>query len=101
MAARYLADSQESAAIYRDEGLIHPRDILRACNFVISRNVQPESRKVLVLWAIAFESVGALVILALGRRDWWDALLAGSLAALNLMVIPFLISRTSDAYGSQ
>jgi hypothetical protein len=39
MAARYLADSQESATIYREEGLIHPRDILRACNFVISRNV--------------------------------------------------------------
>jgi len=39
MAARYLADSHESATIYRDEGLLHPRDILRACNFVISRNV--------------------------------------------------------------
>ena len=39
MAARYLADSQESATIFRDEGLIHPRDILRSCNFVISRNV--------------------------------------------------------------
>lgn len=39
MAARYLADAQESATIYREEGLIHPRDILRACNFVISRNV--------------------------------------------------------------
>jgi acyl dehydratase len=39
MAARYLADSRESAAIYRDEGLVHPRDILRAGNFVISRNV--------------------------------------------------------------
>jgi acyl dehydratase len=39
MAARYLADSQESATIYREEGLVHPRDILRSCNFVISRNV--------------------------------------------------------------
>ncbi|HEX5452350.1 MAG TPA: hypothetical protein VFX06_01040 [Stellaceae bacterium] len=39
MAARYLADSHESAAIYAAEGLIHPRDILRACNFAISRNV--------------------------------------------------------------
>jgi acyl dehydratase len=39
MAARYLADSQETAAIYQAEGLVHPRDILRACNFVISRNV--------------------------------------------------------------
>ncbi|HVB17504.1 MAG TPA: hypothetical protein VNF04_13285 [Stellaceae bacterium] len=39
MAARYLADSHESAAIYATEGLLHPRDILRSCNFVISRNV--------------------------------------------------------------
>jgi acyl dehydratase len=39
MAARYLADSRESAAIYRQEGLVHPRDLLRGGNFVISRNV--------------------------------------------------------------
>jgi acyl dehydratase len=39
MAARYLADSHESAAIYQELGLVHPRDILRSCNFVISRNV--------------------------------------------------------------
>jgi len=39
MAARYLADSHESAAIYAKEGLVHPRDILRSCNFVLSRNV--------------------------------------------------------------
>jgi acyl dehydratase len=39
MAARYLADSHESAAIYREQGLVHPRDILRGGNFVISRNV--------------------------------------------------------------
>lgn len=39
MAARYLADSHETAPIYRAEGLIHPRDLLRSCNFVISRNV--------------------------------------------------------------
>jgi acyl dehydratase len=39
MAERYLADSHESAAIYREQGLVHPRDILRTCNFVISRNV--------------------------------------------------------------
>ena len=31
--------SQESAAIYAELGLVHPRDILRSCNFVISRNV--------------------------------------------------------------
>jgi acyl dehydratase len=39
MAARYLADSHESATIYAEEGLVHPRDILRAGNFVLSRNV--------------------------------------------------------------
>ena len=39
MAARYLADSHESAPIYAEEGLVHPRDILRAGNFVLSRNV--------------------------------------------------------------
>lgn len=39
MAARYLADSHESAALYAAEGLVHPRDILRSCNFAISRNV--------------------------------------------------------------
>jgi hypothetical protein len=39
IAARYLADSQESAAIYTELGLVHPRDILRSSNFVISRNV--------------------------------------------------------------
>lgn len=39
MAARYLADSGESAEIYAAEGLIHPRDLLRSCNFVLSRNV--------------------------------------------------------------
>jgi acyl dehydratase len=39
MAARYLADSHESAAIYAEQGLLHPRDVLRVCNFAISRNV--------------------------------------------------------------
>jgi hypothetical protein len=39
MAARYLAESQESAPLYAEERLIHPRDVLRACNFVLSRNV--------------------------------------------------------------
>jgi len=39
MAARYLADSHESAPIYAERGLVHPRDILRSCNFVLSRNV--------------------------------------------------------------
>jgi acyl dehydratase len=39
MAARYLAASRESAAIYAEQGLVHPRDILRSCNFVVSRNV--------------------------------------------------------------
>jgi acyl dehydratase len=40
MAARYLADAHESAAIYAAEGLVHPRDLLRVGNFAISRNVQ-------------------------------------------------------------
>jgi acyl dehydratase len=39
MAARYLADAHETAAIYAAEGLVHPRDLLRSCNFAISRNV--------------------------------------------------------------
>jgi acyl dehydratase len=39
MTARYLADSHETAPIYAEEGLVHPRDILRSCNFVLSRNV--------------------------------------------------------------
>ncbi len=39
MAARYLADSHETATIYGEQRLVHPRDILRSCNFVISRNV--------------------------------------------------------------
>jgi hypothetical protein len=39
MAARYLADSHETAAIYAADRLVHPRDLLRSCNFVISRNV--------------------------------------------------------------
>jgi hypothetical protein len=38
-AARYLADAHESLPIYAAEGLIHPRDILRGGNFVLSRNV--------------------------------------------------------------
>lgn len=39
MAARYLADAHETAPIYAAERLVHPRDLLRSCNFVISRNV--------------------------------------------------------------
>jgi len=38
-AARYLADAHESLPIYAEEALIHPRDILRGGNFVLSRNV--------------------------------------------------------------
>jgi len=38
-AARYLADSHETLTLYADARLAHPRDILRSCNFVISRNV--------------------------------------------------------------
>src|SRR5207253_6815542 len=36
---RYLADLREAAPIYAEEGLIHPATIMRACNFVLSRNV--------------------------------------------------------------
>ncbi|MBV9824524.1 MAG: hypothetical protein JO001_02415 [Alphaproteobacteria bacterium] len=39
MATRYLSDSGESAPLYAEEQLVHPREILRTCNFVISRNV--------------------------------------------------------------
>jgi acyl dehydratase len=39
MAARYLADAKETATIYAEQRLVHPRDILRSCNFVLSRNV--------------------------------------------------------------
>ena len=39
MAAQYLADSHESAPIYAAQRLLHPRDVLRSCNFVLSRNV--------------------------------------------------------------
>jgi acyl dehydratase len=39
MAARYLSDANETATIYADQNLVHPRDILRGCNFVLSRNV--------------------------------------------------------------
>jgi acyl dehydratase len=39
MAARYLADSHESAPLYAAQQLLHPRDILRSCNFVLNRNV--------------------------------------------------------------
>ena len=30
----YLADSHESARIYAEEELIHPRDVLRSWNFI-------------------------------------------------------------------
>jgi len=39
MAEQYLAASSETAPIYAAENLVHPREILRACNFVLSRNV--------------------------------------------------------------
>jgi len=40
MAEKYLKDSGETAPIYADEKLVHPREILRTCNFVVSRNVR-------------------------------------------------------------
>jgi hypothetical protein len=36
---RYLADLRETAPIYAEYGLMHPANILRSCNFVLSRNV--------------------------------------------------------------
>jgi acyl dehydratase len=39
MAAAYLAASGETATIYTEQRLVHPREILRTCNFVVSRNV--------------------------------------------------------------
>ena len=39
MAAQHRADLRESLPVYADEGLIHPAMVLRACNFVINRNV--------------------------------------------------------------
>jgi acyl dehydratase len=61
MAARYLADSQESAAIYAAEGLLHPRDILRSCNFVLSRNVA------LGPWIHTGSKIRHLAAVAVGR----------------------------------
>jgi acyl dehydratase len=62
MAERYLADSHESAAIYREQGLVHPRDILRSCNFVLSRNV------VLGPWIHTGSRVRHLAAAAVGDR---------------------------------
>ena len=39
VAAQHRADLRENLSIYADEGLIHPAMVLRACNFVINRNV--------------------------------------------------------------
>jgi hypothetical protein len=39
LAAQHLADLRESLPIYREERLMHPAMILRACNFVLNRNV--------------------------------------------------------------
>src|SRR5437867_1218046 len=36
---RHLADLRETAPIYAAEGLLHPATVLRACNFVLNRNV--------------------------------------------------------------
>ena len=36
---RRLTDLREILPLYAEEGLIHPAMILRACNFVINRNV--------------------------------------------------------------
>src|SRR6266513_1531918 len=39
LAAQHRADLREALPLYAEEGLIHPAMILRACNFVINRNV--------------------------------------------------------------
>jgi len=39
LAAEHRANLRENLPLYADEGLIHPALILRACNFVINRNV--------------------------------------------------------------
>jgi acyl dehydratase len=62
MAARYLADSHESTPIYAEQGLVHPRDILRSCNYVLSRNV------VLGPWIHTGSRVRHLAAAAVGDR---------------------------------
>jgi hypothetical protein len=39
LAAQHRSDLREALSIYAEEKLIHPATILRACNFVINRNV--------------------------------------------------------------
>jgi len=39
LAAEHRANLRESLPLYAAEGLIHPALVLRACNFVINRNV--------------------------------------------------------------
>jgi hypothetical protein len=39
MASEHRANLRESATLYAEEGLIHPGTVLRACNFLLSRNV--------------------------------------------------------------
>jgi hypothetical protein len=39
MAAEHRANLRESATLYANDGLIHPGTVLRACNFLLSRNV--------------------------------------------------------------
>ena len=36
---QHLTDLRESAPLYAEQGLIHPAMVLRACNFVLNRNV--------------------------------------------------------------
>jgi hypothetical protein len=39
LAAQHRADLRETLPLYAEDALIHPAMILRACNFVINRNV--------------------------------------------------------------
>lgn len=72
MAARYLADSHESAAIYAEQHLVHPRDILRSCNFVLSRNVR------LGPWIHTGSRVQHLKAVAIGGRLSVSARITGN-----------------------
>ena len=71
-AARYLADSHESATLYAEQGLLHPRDILRSCNFVISRNV------VLGPWIHTGSRIQHLAAVAVGSTLSVRARIAGN-----------------------
>ena len=71
-AERYLADSHESLALYAEARLVHPRDILRAGNFVISRNVT------LGPWIHTGSTIQHFAAAAIGDRLSARALITGN-----------------------